>query len=109
MEFKVHSSGGTGERSFRIEGVDLLDAVKRNFAQILSKCTFYHVPFRYPITVTPVYNKAILGGQGGVELKLEWMYSSRINQPESVHTHSISIFANENDLPDTTPFVMVGE
>lgn len=110
MEFNVKIAGSPSiADKFTIEGSDLLDAIKRNFYQTIRKCTYHHVPFRYPMTVTPVYNKGLLGGKGGVELKLEWLYSDHAKRPESIHTHSISIFANENDLTDTTPFVIVGE
>lgn len=110
MEFTVLISGSPSTANkFTIEGENLLDAVKRNFYSLIKKCTYHHVPFRYPMTVIPTYNKGLLGGKGGVELKLEWMYSDHAKKPESVHTHSVCIYAAEKDLTDTTPFVIVGE
>ena len=73
---------------------------------MVEKSSYDYMPFRYPMTATPVYNKGILGGAGGVEIKLEWMYSNHTLKPETLHKHSVLIYANEDDLTDTSPFTM---
>jgi hypothetical protein len=108
MEFQVQIAGTPSiANKFTIEGENLLDAVKREFDSLIKKCTFHHVPFRFPMTVTPAYNKGILGGQGGIELKLEWMYSDHLDKPETLRTHAVWIYAQESALEDTTPFVIL--
>jgi len=108
--YRVLISGkpGPGSNRFEIRGSDLLDAVKRNFDSMIRKAIYGHVPYRYPITVTPQYKTGIIGGQGGVELHLEWTYSDHIGKKGNVISEKIWIEAEENDLNDNTTFVMEG-
>lgn len=106
MTFNVQVSGSPVGERFTINGDNLLDAVKLHFPKIIEKCSFQFVPFRYPMTVTPSYEKGILGGRGGVSLKLEWMYAEYQNRPPIKRDYSVWIYAEESDLTDLTPFVV---
>lgn len=110
MKFKVLISGSPSiSNTFLIEGEDLLSAIKDNFGLLIKRSSNDYIPYRYPITVTPRYNNGALGGKGGVELKLEWMYSNHAEKPKWKHTNSIFISANESDLNDTETFIMESE
>lgn len=107
--FTVYITGRPSiNNTFEIEGKDLLHAIKLNFDTLIYKADHHHVPYRYPITVSPSYKKEIMGGNGGVELKLKWMYTDNPNKPATQRIHQIWIKANEDDLTDTNEFVILG-
>lgn len=113
---------------FTIEGADLLDAIKRNFYLILERSSREFIPFRYPMTVKPVYVQTVpdsaklfkngpdgkpvedtTSNRGHIEFRLEWMYSEYDNKPGTLKTHTIYVEGKPEDLTDTTPFVMEGK
>jgi hypothetical protein len=110
MKYQAHrsdiDSGSAHSRKLEIRGDNLIQAVKDNFRKILDVQSNYHIPFGFPMTVTPSYEKGIIGGQGGIELYLEWMYSDQLNKPETLRTHKVWIYGQESDLTDTTSFTV---
>jgi hypothetical protein len=114
-----------------IKGVDLIDAIKNYFPEILKVASYEYVPFTYPITVTPSFvstapewaRKFKDDGNGGqreftaeeyeadrgyVKLELEWMYSSYLNRDPWLHRYEVTIYAKESDLTSTEAFVILG-
>lgn len=103
MKYVVKIAGhpnvaGTG--FFEIEGKDLVNAIKSNFKEMVSKCSYKYVPFRYPMNAEIIYNEGLLGGEGGVEVKLTWLYSMYKDRLGEEHSHSIKILADESDLKE---------
>lgn len=133
-KFKVkrHDKRSHDVQYIEIFGVDLIDAVKRHFLDILDVCTYDFIAFRFPMTIRPSFSHSYLKGtvtkrlvpapddksfmeveykpeyEGVAKFLLEWQYSDHTKKPETLHTHTIYIDANESDLPSTEPFVILG-
>lgn len=92
---------------YEITGDDLIDAVKRYFSKVLKVSCRNHVPFRYPMEARAQYDRGIIGGAGGIEIRLEWKYSPFSNREGEIMTHSIWMYGTPEDLPETKEWTVI--
>lgn len=103
LSFKVRVNGSV--QNFEISGSCLINAVKNNFDLLLRKSDFYHVSYRNPIFVSGAYKNDILGGKGGLELNLMWVYSDNLQKCPTIHSNKIWIYADQEDITQDFEFL----
>lgn len=110
--FKMLNQSNRGAVHYKFLGIDLIDAIKRNFKEILDISTYYSKPFNYPMTViiTPPDRNLIQTDKPQVRVDLEWMWAIRQDGEETKHTHFFYIQPeDESDIPKKIEtFVILG-
>lgn len=100
MKFEIHRQDMRNGRvnKLTIEGDSLINAIKANFKKVVEVSSYHNVPVRYPVSATLAYKGEILGGQGGVEVTLEWMHKEYEDKPAATRLHRIWIHARREDI-----------
>jgi hypothetical protein len=105
-----HVAGDAG-KYLKFTGLDLIDAIKRNFKEILDASAYYSKPFSYPMTVTIIPpDRNLISDKMLVHIKLEWMWAMRLGDEPSKHTHFFYIeVEDKSDIPSgEETFVILG-
>jgi hypothetical protein len=92
-EWNVKSS--SSEKSYRIRGGNLADAIIRSFQAIMADIGAPRDGL--PKAVSADYRRDILGGRGGVEVTIDWTQDIGPN-PEIVRS-IVWVYAPEDDFP----------
>ena len=87
---------------FLISGETLIEAIEANFKRMARSYKIGNAAGFRLLKVVSSYVPGLLGGRGGVEVKVEWEGEEMVprSRPRGSGVKSFLIYANQDDLPE---------